>query len=140
MAAITVTAAQVGPCFSDRGKSEVYTGVAAETITKGDALYIDTNGLLGPCDTNDAGCQQFRGIALTAGGAGAAIDYITHGCVYGFTLDGDADAFVYASDTPGILDTAAGTMTVRAGRIVRLTDNDATKVLMVHVRWCSDWS
>lgn len=141
---ITVTAAQVAPVFEKFGKCEIYTGVAAATITAGQALYIvAATGLLNLADA-DTGAgdneAQFRGIALNGGGAGQAIDYIMHGCVYGFDLSSENfDAIMFLSDTPGALnDTANGTNTVECARVFALSDIIAssglpTRVLFVDV-------
>lgn len=139
MADITVTAAQVG--LVDPVKSLVRSYLAAETITKGQAVYITTTGTVGVADANAAGKQQFRGIALNGGGAGQAIDVLHDGEVYGFTVSGlNAGVLAYLSDTAGALADGAGTMTVAAARVVCLADKDLTKVLRVFVQWEADWA
>lgn len=141
---VTVTAAQVAPVFEKFGKSEIYTGIAASTITAGQALYIaSATGLLTPTDEDAGGAggqeAQFRGIALNGGGAGQAIDYIMHGCVYGFTLAGNFDSLLFLSDDAGRICTVApGTNTVEVGRVFPLSDIIAstelpTRVLFVDV-------
>lgn len=148
---ISVTAAQVAPVFEKFGKCEIYTGVAAATITAGQAVYIvSATGLLNLADADTgAGDQQaqFRGIALNGGGAGQAIDVLMHGCVYGFDLSSENyDAIMFLSGTPGALnDTADGTNTVRCGRVFPLSDTNTsgvpTKVLFVDVDMAAaDWS
>ncbi len=139
MGDITVTAAQVG--LVDPLKATVKSYVAAETITKGQAVYITTAGKLGVADANDAGKQQFRGIALNGGGAGQAIDVVHDGEVYGFDISAlNVGALVYLSDTAGALGTTNGTMTVAAGRVSIMADHSATKVLRVFTNWISNWS
>lgn len=143
MSDITVTAAKVAAVFEKFGKAEIYSHVAGATITKGDAVYIAvTTGLVHPTDANvGEGSQecQFRGIALTAGGAGQAIDVLMHGCVEGFTLSGNYDSLVYLSDNAGMLaDAASGTNSVIVGRVYPLSDRIAStgypnKVLFVDV-------
>jgi len=144
MADITVTAAKVAPCFEKFGKCEIYSHVAGVTITAGQAVYIDvTTGLLALADADlgGAGGQacQFRGIALTGGGAGQAIDVLMHGCIYGFTLAGNYDSLVYLSNTAGALaDAASGTNSVIVGRVYPLSDRIAStgypnKVLFIDV-------
>lgn len=151
MTAVTVTAAQVAPIFEKFGKAEVYTGVAGATITAGQAVYlVNATGLLGlaDCDTGAGDNEaQFRGIALNGGGAGQAIDYIMHGCVYGFTLTGNFDTIIYLSATPGALDTGTGaTNVVPVGRVFPLSDiilstGLPTKVLFVDVDMAyEDWN
>lgn len=142
MADITRTAAQIAPVYSDAGKCEVYDLIAAATIAAGQAVYIDSDGAVGLADANGTGTREFRGIALNGAGAGQAVSVLVHGCIYGFTLDGNADAFAYLSNTAGaIADTASvGGTEVRVGRIVRLSDASATKVLFVDVRWNGNWA
>lgn len=139
MADITVTAAQVAAVFPD--KAEIVDMIAAETITAGQAVFLDTNGKAQLADANAAGEQQFRGIALTGGGAGQGISVLKRGHVYGFTVSGMAyDAIAYLSDTAGALGTTAGTMTVNAGRVVPLSDASLTKVLYIDADWLRTWS
>ena len=138
MAAVALTAARIS-CPNPQ-KCDIRSYIATETITQGQAVYILTTGKVGVADANAAGKQQFRGIALNGGGAGSAIDVLHAGEVAGFTLTGDADTLVYLSDTAGGLDTSAGTMTVRAGRVVCRSDADLTKVLRVFTQWEADWA
>lgn len=139
MADLTVTAAQVAPV--DPLKADIRSYIAAETITKGQAVYILTNGKVGVADANAAGKQQCRGVALNGGGSGQAIDVLHQGDCYGFTVSGlNAMAFAYLSDTAGALADAAGTMEVRVGRVRCLADKDATKVLYVFPYWHTNWA
>ena len=92
-------------------------------ITAGQAVSIPTAGKAQVADANDAGQHQFRGIALTGGGAGQAISVLKKGHCYGSTLTGsNADALIYLSDTAGVLSDTVGTMTVPVGRVICLTD------------------
>lgn len=138
MSNITLTAAQIAPIYPQN--AEIYDYIAAETITKGQAVYFTSAGKVGVADANDSGKQQFRGIALNSAGAGQAVSVLHRGHMYGFTVSGlDADAYAYLSDTAGALADAAGTMTVRCGRIVALPDNAGTKALYVDVKWVDSW-
>lgn len=140
MADIALTAAQIAPV--ENVSREVFTFIAGETITAGQAVYfIAASGKVGVADANAAGKQQFRGIALNGGGAGQAIDVLSRGMVYGYTISGlNADAIVYLSDTAGALADGAGTMTVNCGRVVRLSDASNTKVLWISADWLRAWS
>lgn len=140
MADLTVTAANVG--LVDPLHAEVYSFVAAETITAGQVVFLDTNGKVQLADANAAGEQQARGIALNGGGAGAAIDVLKEGLVYGFDLSGVAyDGIVYLSDTTaGYLADGTGTMTVVCGRVIPAADKDLTKLLYANFRWREAWS
>lgn len=140
MADITVTAAQVAAVFPD--KAEIYDFEAAETITAGQALFLDSNGKVKLADADAAGEQQFRGIALTGGGAGQAISVLKRGHVYGFNLSGMAyNAVAYQSNTTGALADAAGTLTVNVGRVVSVNDSGTlTKVLYIDADWLRTWA
>lgn len=139
MADITVTAALVGRV--DPETDEVYDFIAGVTITAGQAVYLDaTTGRLGLADANDAGKEQFRGIALNGGGAGQAITVLKRGRVYGFTLAGAYDSRAYLSNTAGALADAVGVMTVACGRVVPLSDSTPTKVLYIEADWLRAWS
>lgn len=139
MADLTVTAAQVGLVFPQ--KSVVRDYIATETITAGQAVYFPSTGKVGIADANAAGKQQFRGIALNGGGAGQGISVLHEGEIFGFTLTSlNADALVFLSDTAGALADAAGTMTVRCGRVKCLSDANLTKVLYIWTNWAENWS
>lgn len=139
MADITVTAGKVGAVFPT--KADIHDRIAAETITKGQALYIASDGKVGLADANAAGKQQFRGIALNGGGAGQAISVLERGHIAGYDLSGlNADALVYLSDTAGALADGAGTMEVRVGRVVCLSDANLTKVIFIDTSWLTNWS
>jgi hypothetical protein len=132
-------AAQIEPVFPEKAFIRSY--ICAETITKGQAVYILATDTVGVADANASGKQQFRGIALQGGGAGSAIDVLQGGEVFGFTIQAlDSDVLVYLSDTAGGLDTAAGTMAVPVGRVKPMSDPDKTRVLYVSVNWTAQWA
>jgi len=139
MADITATATTVGVLFPD--KAEIYSMIAVETITKGQPVYQTTAGKAGVADANAAGKQQFRGVALTGGGAGTAISVLRRGFVGGYDLSNVAyDGYVYLSDTAGSFADAAGTLEVRCGRVYGLTDSAITKALFIDVNELSTWA
>jgi hypothetical protein len=140
MADIALTAAKIAPVDPD--EAEIYDVIATETITAGQALYqVTTTGKFGVADANAAGKQQIRGIALNGGGAGQAISMLKRGRIAGFTLTNqNYDDIVYLSDTAGSLADGAGTMTVRCGRVVALSDASLTKVIYFDADWRSNWS
>lgn len=131
MADISVTAAKVAPVFPD--KAEIYSYIAHETITAGQAVYlVAASGKVGLADENGSGeTSSCIGIALNGGGAGQAIDVLVRGHVYGFALSGvNYGAMCSVSNNAGaLLDTAATTNSV--ARVDALADNDRTKVLYV---------
>lgn len=139
MADLDFTAAQVDLVYPD--DAIVRTMLCVAAITRGQAVYQTAAGLAGVADANDAGKQQFRGIALAGGGIGQAIDVCLKGELYGFDLSGmNHDAIAYLSDTAGDLADAAGTMTVNAGRVVAIPDQDKTKVLRIEADYLRAWS
>ena len=143
MADLTVTAAKVG--LVDPQRAEVFSGIAAAAITKGQAVYQTTSGTIGVADANDTDKEQARGLALCAAGAGQAVDYVKRGMVYGFTLtDQDWDDPIFLSNTAGALgDSAAlgvGSIEVPVGLVVGLADKDYTKVVYLNFRWREDYS
>lgn len=138
MATITVTAAQVAPVFPH--KAEIIPCVAGEAITAGAPVALTTAGWIN-ADANAAGEQQVRGVALNSAGAGQAFDLLKRGHLAGASVSALAnDAIIYLSDTVGRLDDTAGTMTVRIGRVVPLSDANATKVIYVDCDWSTVWS
>lgn len=137
MAAVNTTASAVGLIFPQT--AEVYDFIAAETIVAGQALYIDTAGKVGLAGAAAAGKQQVRGIALNGGGAGQAISVLKRGHMAGATLSIAYDSIVYLSDTLGALADAAGTLTVRVGRVVAISDSALTKCIYVEADWLRNW-
>ena len=122
-------------------EAEIVDMIAAEAITKGQAIYRTSAGKAGVADANSAGKEQFRGIALKAARAGQAVPILKRGYLAGFVLSGmDPDAVAYLSDTAGKLADAAGTLSVACGRVHTLTDPDATKVLYVEADWLRTWA
>ena len=132
---IALTAAQVG--LVDPIKATVKSYLAGSTITKGQPVALETDGTVDPADASAGGgylYQQVVGVALNGGGAGQAIDVVSVGEVYGFTVSGmDSGDIVYVSDTVGRLSTVAGTVTVIVGRISPLTDKSVTEVIRLDI-------
>lgn len=138
MTDIVVTASRVALIHVD--KADVYSAIAAETITAGQACYLASTGKYGVADANVAGKQQFRGIALEGAGAGQAFSLLKSGYVAGYTLSQAYDAALYLSDTAGALGDSVGTMTVNVGRVVPMSDSDFTKVVYIHADWLRTWA
>jgi hypothetical protein len=131
MGDVAVTAAKVA--LVDPEKADVFTGIAGVTITAGQVVYgIISSGKLGLADEDaDAEHSAVLGVALNGGGAGAAIDVVRKGRVYGFTLGAYYLAYSLSNTAGALLDTGATTNIV--GRCEPLSDNDLTKVLYVDV-------
>lgn len=136
MADIIVTAAQVAAVFPEQ--SEIYNVKIAAAVTKGQALYQNASGTYGVADANSAGEQQFRGVALEAANAGEAISMLKQGILAGYTL-ATYDDQVYLSDTAGAFSTHPGTLSVRCGRVMSLSDPALTEVLYIEADWLREW-
>lgn len=134
MSDITLTAAQIAPCFPD--EAEMYPVVAAATITAGQLVYMTSAGLADVADGNGSGTTAPIGIALNGAGAGQVVSVLKRGHCYGFALSGSAywDP-LYMSNTAGALGTTAGGTSVICGRVVALSDASATKVFYVQLDW-----
>jgi predicted transcriptional regulator len=135
MSDITRTAAQVAAL--DVMKAKIFSAIAYAAISRGQAVYMRTDGKVDLADANGSGTDTFAGIALASVGAGEAVDILTEGLVGGFTVS-SVNAFVdlYLSNTPGALATAAGSTSVKVGKVVCLSDRPTfTKVLAVHAGW-----
>ncbi len=128
MTAVALVAGKVAPIFPLEAK--IRSRIAAESLTAGQAVYINSNGKVAKSNGGAAGTAKFRGVALESVGAGQAVSVMFEGEIGGFTVSGLAyDAVVYLSDTAGAFDTAAGTVSVVAARVVPMSDKDLTKVL-----------
>lgn len=138
MADILATAANVRATHPST--SIIYDGLAGETITAGQLVYLATTGKHGVADTNVAGKQQARGVALNDAGTGRpALSILKTGPVAGFSTNMPAyDALVYASDTAGAVGTAAGTVSAPVGRVGAIPDGGTpTKVIFFDFNWIS---
>lgn len=131
MTAIALTAAKIATPHEN--KMEVYSLIAAETISTGQAVYTNANGKAALADASAAGTLVDVGIALNTAGAGQAVSVIYRGFVAGYTVGAMAyGAAVYVSDTAGGLDTAAGTVSKQIGRI-RSREENGAPVPMLYV-------
>jgi len=131
MTVVTVTAAKVGAIWPLEAK--IRTRIAAEALTAGDSVYVNSNGKVAKSNGGAAGTAKFRGVALETVGTGQAVSVQFEGEIGGYDVSALAyDAVVYPSDTAGKFDTAAGTVSVIAGRVVPISDKDLTKVLWLN--------
>jgi len=136
MADLVVTAAQVARAHDN---AEIFNGLAAETITAGQAVYMSSAGTYGIADANVVGKQQARGLALEGAAAGQAFSFIKRGPVAGFTIPQAYDARLFLSDTAGALADAAGTLSVPCGRVMALSDSAKTKVVYADFVWADQF-
>lgn len=110
--------------------------IAAEAITKGQAVYQNATGFAAPASAAVAGTlDRLVGIATSDAPAGSAVDVVYHGRFAGFDLSNmDPGDPVFVSDTAGALADAAGTAWARVGRVFVMTDRGRTKFLFVDVQ------
>jgi hypothetical protein len=139
MADLAYTEAAVAAIFPL--KAEIHTGILAEAAEAGQIMYFDATGTLKLADANDAGLQQARGVLLTSGGIGQAVNILKKGHCAGFTLSSQTpDDQIFLSDTVGDAADAAGTMTVPIGRVVVLSDKALTKCVFFEFDWNVQWA
>lgn len=133
MADIALTAAAIAPARPLDYSTLIIPVIADEAVTIGQTAYLNTStGKYGVCDANAAGKQQFAGVFMNSAAAGQQADLLIRGFVSGFTISSLAyGALAYQSDTAGALADAAGTMTVRCGRVLPLPDSSLTKALWI---------
>lgn len=133
MANIALTASQIG--VVDPKKSKIKSYLAGSTITKGQPVAQETDGTVDPADASGGGgylFEQFRGIAISGGGAGQAIDVLEDGELYGFTVSGkNCGDLLYVSNDVGRIADGAGAETVYVGRVTAVTDGSATKIVRI---------
>ncbi len=138
MADILRTTTSIAPTHPRN--SEIFDGIAGETIAAGQQVYLASTGKWMVGDTNAAGKQQVRGLALNAATTGKpGLSVLKRGPVAGFSTNMPAyDALVYASDTAGETATAAGTVSSPCGRVMAIPDGGTpTKVIYFDFNWIS---
>lgn len=119
---------------------EQFTGVAAEAVTIGQVVRIDTTtGKITKSNATSAAEGRSLGLALRTAAAGEAVTVLREGIVDGWDLSGlNYDAAVYVSNTDGGLADAAGTVSVEAGRVLggfsTTLGTAADKLLLVEFR------
>lgn len=91
---------------------------AAEAITAGEAVRIDTAGKFTGANGTTTTENRIYGIATRAAAAGTAVTAVRKGVLDGFTFTQAYDAILYLSDTDGALADAAGTVSTIVGRVV----------------------
>ena len=136
MGDITVTAARVAVVFPEQ--AEIYNVIAACDLTEGLALYQTTRGTYAPAQADVLGARQFRGVSLEAAHIGETISMLKRGILAGYTT-ATYDDEVYLSDTAGAFSTTIGTLVVKCGRVMGLSDRAKTEVLYIEADWLREW-
>ncbi len=103
----------------DPERADIGVYIAGTAITKGQAVYIATNGTLGVAyvDTNkvNVAALQYRGIALNSAAAGQVVSVLHCGTMSGFDLDDlDVGDILYLSEKSGAIADTASVGTVDA--------------------------
>ena len=100
--------------------NEQLTLPAAEAITAGDVIRIDTStGKFTKGNGTSTAEARGKWVSTKTVVAGQGLTGIKKGVMDGWDLSGLAyDADVYMSDTDGKLDTAAGTVSTKVGRVI----------------------
>lgn len=116
--ALSITAADVTPVEV----FEQWTGPAAEVITAGQMVRLDTtSGKATLSNATTAAEARTRGMAITgANAAGITLTVVKRGVLdIGEAMAAlDYDQAIYLDNTDGALGTAAGTVSLVAGRVV----------------------
>lgn len=128
MGDITATASQVAAVKPH--DAEIHDFIAAEAITAGAPVYLNTNGKVANADGDAGGKTIPLGIALATVGTGQVVSVIKRGHVSGYDLSGlgYGDA-VYLSATTGSTTSASGCATI--GHVQPMPDKALTKALYV---------
>lgn len=137
MTAVALVAKEMKPCFSDPGHCEVYSGKAGEDLTRGQVVYIHTDGTWLLADAGVAAEDEPQGVVVYHDApSGQQASILVRGPVEGFTVDGlNAGVLVFlANGTPGGIDTAVDA-DVPVARVWPLPDT--TKVLYFCFRPCA---
>lgn len=94
-----------------------------EAVTAGQLVKINTTtGKFTKANGTTSGEARVWGIATKTVAAGMPVTAVRKGVVTGYNIDALAyDAPVYLSDTDGMPDTAAGTVSVVIGRVIPAT-------------------
>ncbi len=98
-----------------------YELVAGEDLIAGEIVRLDTGGLAVNADASAAGTADAFGMAPKNVKAGYPVTVIRRGLVEGFDLDDlayGAPVFLTDTDNTGEIGDAAGTVSVKIGRVV----------------------
>lgn len=97
----------------------IHTGIANVAIAAGQLMHQDgTTGKWVLSDASTAAGIAGSYIATRSAPAGGQLTGMRNGVLRGFTLAGDYGSAVYASDTAGALDDAAGASALQVGMVI----------------------
>lgn len=133
MTDLTITAAKVARIYPESDEVFDLIKAAATTLTKGQAVYVNTSGLAALTDANaGSGAEGVKGIVI--GVRGNAVSVLKRGWLEGMGVSGLAyGAKVYLSDTAGALsDAPSATNPVCVGVVMPLPNHPTlTKALYI---------
>lgn len=120
----------------DPASCETYPAIAAVALTPGQLVYLNTAGKYAVALATTAPTMKQMGVCLSTVAAGQAFTLLKRGHMAGFTVSALAyGALLYVSDTVGVADTAAGTVSRIIGCVVPKTDPSLTKLAYFDFDW-----
>jgi hypothetical protein len=127
MAVVPVTAANVKVLKPDEAEIQIHV-LGAETAPGAPVYNHATDGTVLPASAGAVGTANAIGIVLADAKTGSTqpfptgsvVNVLVRGAVGGFDVSArNADTSIFVSNTAGRLDDAAGTSTIRLGRVVQ---------------------
>ncbi len=120
----------------DPDVAEWYPAIAAVALTAGQLVYLNTSGKYALALATAAPTLKLMGVALSTVAAGQPVSILKKGHLAGYTLSALAyGALIYASDTAGAADTAAGTVSRIIASVSPKTDPSLTKIAYFDFNW-----
>lgn len=101
------------------------TLLTGEAVVAGAPVRINTSGQFVNGNGTDATEAAVYGIATASKAAGLALTAVRKGILDGYTFSQAYNAAIYVSDTDARLADAAGTVSVKVGRVIPGTASDA---------------
>lgn len=103
---------------------------SGEAIVAGAPVRINTSGLFVNGNGTDATESAVYGIATASVASGFAVTAVRKGILDGFTFSQAYNAPIYVSDTDARLGDAAGTVSIKVGRVIPGTASDTPDKLL----------
>jgi hypothetical protein len=97
---------------------EQHTAPASEAILAGAPVRFDADGKFTNGNGTSVAEANVYGIATKSVAAGEPVTAVRHGVLDGYTFTQAYGAAIYVSDTDGRLGDTAGTVSVKAGRVI----------------------
>lgn len=113
---------------------EQLTLTAGEAIVAGAPVRINASGAFVNGNGTDAAESAVYGIATASVASGLAVTAVRRGILDGFTFSQAYNDWIYVSDTDARLGDAAGTVSIKVGRIIPGTASSTPdKLLLVEM-------